>query len=69
MYVYFRYTEKEKVMVILNRNEKAMSMSTNRFNEILGSRASGKEIFSGNVIDLSQSVNIPAKSAMVIEIQ
>ena len=69
IYVYFRYTEKEKVMVILNRNEKEMSISTNRFNEILGSSASGKEIFSGNVIDLSQSVKIPAKSAMVIEIQ
>lgn len=68
IYVYFRYTEKEKVMVIMNRNEKEVSIDPHRFSEIMGNDKSGKEIFSGSTINISQPFNVPAKTALVLEI-
>lgn len=68
IYVYFRYTDKEKVMVIMNRNEKEVSIDPHRFSEIMGDDKSGKEIFSGNTINISQPFNVPAKTALVLEI-
>ena len=68
IYVYFRYTDKEKVMVIMNRNEKEVAIDPHRFSEIMGDDKSGKEIFSGNTINISQPFNVPAKTALVLEI-
>ncbi|MDR0983097.1 MAG: glycoside hydrolase family 13 protein [Culturomica sp.] len=68
-YVYFRYDDKETVMVAINTSDKEeKTLSTARFKEILGTRSSGKDIISGKEFDLSKSITIPAKSAFVIEV-
>jgi glycosidase len=68
VYVYFRYVGNEKVMVIMNRNEQKVTVDPKRFSEIIGNDKSGKEIFSGNLMDISRPFEVPAKTALVLEI-
>lgn len=69
IYVYFRYNESGKVMVVLNKNQEAKTLDTTRFSEVMAACTSGKEIISGkNIIDL-KTLNVPAMSAMIIELK
>ena len=57
VYVYFRSNEKEKVMVVLNKNKQEKTIATDRYSEVMGKCTSGKEVISGmNIIDL-KSIN------------
>jgi glycosidase len=70
VYVLFRYTDREKVMVVLSKNDKAVSLDLSRFSEVLsGQNTQGKEILSGRDISLKGSLEVPAMTPMVIEIK
>ena len=69
MYVYFRYNDKEKVMVVLNNNESAQTLKTDRFSEMMENYTSGKEVISGKTYTDLKSLDVPAKSAMIIELK
>ena len=67
-YTYFRYTDDEAVMVILNKNKEAKTIKTDRFKEVMSGYTSGKEIISGKtLLDISEVV-VPAKSAIIVEL-
>ncbi len=69
IYVYFRYTKNNAVMVILNNSDKKnKTLDCSRFNEILKNYSSGKEIISGQEIDDLKTIKIKAKSAMIIQL-
>lgn len=68
-YTYFRYTDDEAVMVILNKNTEAKTIKTGRFEEVISCYTSGKEIISGKEIYDISEVTIPAKSAVIIELR
>ncbi|WP_167617087.1 glycoside hydrolase family 13 protein [Maribellus sediminis] len=68
-YVYFRYTKDAAVMVVLNKNGEAKTLKTDRFNEVISAYTSGKEIISGSTINDISSVNVPARSAAIIELK
>lgn len=69
IYVYFRYNQSGKVMVVLNKNQEAKALDTARFGEVMAGCTSGKDIISGaSITDLS-SVKVPAMSAMIIELK
>ncbi len=67
-YTYFRYSEEETVMVILNKNESEKTLSTKRFAERIKGFSSGNEIISSTEINNLSEITIPAKSAMIIEL-
>jgi glycosidase len=67
-YTYFRYTDNEVVMVILNKNTEAKTVNTERFKEVICGYTSGKEIISGKEISDISEVTIPAKSAVIVEL-
>lgn len=69
MYVYFRYNDKETVMVVLNNNNSDQTLKTDRFSEIMGKCTSGKEVISGNTITELKNLKVPATSAMIIELK
>lgn len=69
MYVYFRYNDKEKVMVVLNNNESTQTLKTDRFSEMMENYTSGKEVISGKTYTDMKSLDVPAKSAMIIELK
>ena len=69
MYVYFRYNDKEKVMVVLNNNESTQTLKTDRFSEMMENYTSGEEVISGKTYTDLKSLDVPAKSAMIIELK
>ncbi len=69
VYVYFRISEKQRIMVILNKNTNDVSFSLDRYKEGLGSATSGFDIISDQNIALSNELKIKAKSAMIIELK
>ena len=69
IYTYFRYNDNESVMVILNKNETDKVLTTNRFKEIVAGFKSGNDIISSTQINDISEINVPAKSAMIIELK
>ncbi len=69
MYTYFRYNDDEAVLVILNKNETDKVLVTDRFKEVISDYSSGREIISSTQISDISEINVPAKSAMIIELK
>jgi glycosidase len=68
VYVYFRYTDKKTVMVIMNNSSATQTIKTNRFQESLLNFATGKEVLSGKSIDLKSDISIEGKSVLILEL-
>lgn len=68
VFVYFRYNEKESVMVVLNNNEKEETLDLKHFAESLKGFSKGKDIISDKEFSLQNRLTIPAKTSMVIEL-
>ncbi|PRB04452.1 alpha-amlyase [Chryseobacterium sp. MYb7] len=69
VFVYFRYNDKESVMMVINNNEKDQTLDLKRFAESLNGFTKGKEIISGKEISLQNSMNISAKTPLIIELE
>jgi len=68
VYVYFRYNDSEKVMVVLNKNEVSTSLSLPQYAEMLKGVETGVDVLSGNSFDFAQGVQVPARSATILEL-
>ncbi|NOU60344.1 glycoside hydrolase family 13 protein [Marinifilum caeruleilacunae] len=68
IYSYFRFTDSGKVMVILNKNKEAVQMETGRYHEMLNGETSGKDVLSGKTYELNGSIEVPAQTALILEI-
>lgn len=69
VYVYFRYTGTQKVMIVMNAANDAQTLDLNRFNEMLQGKNSGTEVSTGQTINLSKSLNMEPWSVQVIELK
>ncbi len=69
VYVYFRYTEKDKVMTILSKNDKDIQLDLSRFSEIMNGDEKGKDIISGKAINFSEGLTVPAMTPMIIDFE
>ena len=69
VYVYFRYNDKESVMVVLNNSKENKTIKGNRFAESLKGFTSGTDIVSGKSIASLASLEVAAGSAMIIELK
>ncbi|OIP84541.1 MAG: hypothetical protein AUK44_02100 [Porphyromonadaceae bacterium CG2_30_38_12] len=68
IYVYFRYNDAKTIMVVANNNLKEKTLHTERFNEMMANKTKAKNIVTGSELILKVSVNIPAKSVLIFEI-
>jgi glycosidase len=68
VYVYFRYTATQKVMVVMNKNTAATTLDTGRFSDMLSPRAVGRDVISGTRHQLGRALALPARSALVLEV-
>lgn len=66
VYVYFRYDDTGAVMVILNKNEKATSLSLSRFNQRLKGYNSATELFTGKKIKLDRTLKLLAEEPVIL---
>lgn len=67
-YVYFRYNEHQKVMVVLNKDAKAKLLDVVEYQEVLKGSVNGKDVLTGKHFQNANTINVPAKTAMVIEL-
>ncbi len=68
VYVLFRMNDKDKVLVVLSKNEAEIELNLDRFEEVLGNATNGVEIISGNNVSLEGTLTVPAMSPMIIEV-
>jgi len=72
-YVYFRLLdsgkETRKIMVIINRNERATELDMQRFQELLQNANSAREVMSGQTMPLAAQLKIDAKTALILEVK
>lgn len=68
IYVYFRYNENESVMVILNKNQEGKTIDTSRFHERISGYKTGKEIISGKQLSDISKIEVPARSAVIVDL-
>jgi len=68
VYVYFRYTNDQKVMIALNKNKEEVTLDLSRFNEILPDKTTGTNIFTNEKLQLGKKLNLPAYSPTILEI-
>jgi len=69
VYVYFRYDDKETVMVVVNNAADTKTIKANRFQENIKNFKSGKDVLSGKSIDLKNEISLEGKSALVLELK
>ncbi|MCC8132244.1 MAG: glycoside hydrolase family 13 protein [Tannerellaceae bacterium] len=68
-YVYARIKEGATVLVILNGHDKEETIDMYRFREVLQNSRTGREVITGEHMDLNGSLNIPAKGTYIMELQ
>ena len=69
VYVFFRYNEKDKVMVVLNANEAPTALELGRFSQMLEGVSTGKDVLAGKVFELKDGITLPGKQPLVLELK
>lgn len=67
-YVYFRYVDGKKVMVVLNKNAKDTTLDVARFHEMLQGASQGKDVLSNTPVDLTKPLALKAMTPVIIEL-
>ena len=69
VYVYFRKYNNELVMVLINNNTSDASVSSKRFYEILDDKTQGISVPKKQVFDLENDIQVPGKTALILDLQ
>lgn len=67
-YSFFRYNEKETVMVIFNKNDNETSVSLDKYNEMIGDKSNAFDVLNELKFPLEKTLRIPPKTALILEI-
>ena len=68
VYVYFRYTDSQKIMCMMNTNNEESKINLSRFKEKIGKSLSGKNIVTGEIISLRDQMGLKPYSNLVLEL-
>lgn len=68
-YVYFRYGDDKKVMVVFNKSLRQVTLDTTRFHEMLTPQSTAIDALSGQPVALAPALALPPRSVMVLEIR
>ena len=69
VYVYFRLYENDLVMVMMNNNKRSIRIDPGHFNEVLAEKNQGISVLDNRVYDLTSKINLPGKTALILEIK
>lgn len=67
LYIYFRYTDNQKIMVVMNKTDKSQQLDLEQFNEMNIQGTKGRDILSNTSILFEKTLTIDAKQALIIE--
>ena len=68
VYVYFRYDEDQRIMVVINNNPEDQTLKLDRFTEGLAGATLGNNVISGEQVALDDDLELDGKSSMVLEL-
>ena len=69
VYVYFRYTDEQTFMVVLNKNAEPYTLEKERFAEMLQGKYTATEVFGNTNWSLSLPLSVPARAATIYELK
>lgn len=69
VYVYFRTLGNQTVMVIMNNSTDIKTVKTNRFQENIQTKTTGKDVITEQFYNLKDEINIEPKSALILELK
>ncbi|KAA3622322.1 MAG: alpha-amlyase [Bacteroidetes bacterium] len=69
VYVFVRYTDEGKVLVLLNKSMAPAEVDMARFSEITEGYSEGKDVITSKVYTLQGKATFPAKTAVVLELK
>jgi glycosidase len=69
VYIYFRYNDKQKVMVLLNKSTNSVTFDLKRYAQMIPTRFSAKDIITDKEIMAENTLTILPKTAMILEIK
>lgn len=66
LYVYFRQLDAETVMVVINNNDKQLTIDWKRYSESLNGYKTGMEVISGKTISTDKELDIQPQTSYII---
>lgn len=69
VYVYFRFDNSKTIMVVMNKNNAATAIDTNRFAELIKGRSSAINVLTNETVDIKSTITVNPKSATIFEIK
>lgn len=69
IYVYFRYSKTETVMVIINKNTNTVQLNTASYQQGIGNKMKGTDVITGQSFSVRESIAVPARSSLILELQ
>lgn len=69
VYIYFRYNDEQKVMVIFNKNKTETSLDLSRYAEMLEGKTKGTDVLSGKVFSLKNKIQVVGNQATILDLK
>ena len=66
-YVYFRHNEEQRVMVVINKNNDAVELAPDRFQEMLAGATEGVDALTGREYRLDRGIDVAARGFLLLE--
>ena len=68
IYTYFRYTDNQNVMVVLSQSDQTQEVSMSRYTEITKGYSKMRNVMTGEITPLGNSLKVTAKGSYVFEL-
>ena len=68
VYVYFRDDDKQRLMIVLSRSDKAVELPLDRFAEGLKGATAGRNALTGDPVALNKTMTVPAHAALIFDV-
>ena len=69
IYIYFRYTESETIMVVMNRNDEVKRIERDRYKEFLDAYSTGTNIIDDTTINVEEDFEVGPKQTAIFELE
>lgn len=68
VYVYFRYNDKERVMVVINNNKENQSIALERFSEGINGNSTAFDVLNEKTLPLKDVLDIQGQTSLILEL-
>ncbi len=69
VYVYFRYDDSQKLMVVLNKNDQPFTLPLDRFRELIGGHTAARDVLQGGEVRLGAGLELAPRQPRILELE